>query len=184
MKAIRFNATIPRYALGQALGKLSPGLLWSGLSCTFVSDEPVPPLPAGDWVNIRTRYGGICGSDLNTIHLHNSPYYSPSPPSPSPLATKTSAPSPPSARKQATGRSASASSLSHCCGANRAASMTFAITVRPASSTSANASLGAICPPASSLAAARPPVAVGAGTLWPTPASSTRCPTLSVTKTR
>lgn len=77
MKAIRFNATIPRYALGLALGKLSPSLLWSGLSCTFVSDEPPPPLPAGDWVSIRTRYGGICGSDLNTIHLHNSPYYSP-----------------------------------------------------------------------------------------------------------
>ncbi len=76
MKAIQFRADIPRYALGLALGKLAPSLLWSGLSCTYAAEVPEPRLPADDWVKIKTRYGGICGTDLGSIHLHTSPYYS------------------------------------------------------------------------------------------------------------
>jgi hypothetical protein len=30
MEAIRFNLTIPRYALGLALRRIAPGILWSG----------------------------------------------------------------------------------------------------------------------------------------------------------
>jgi threonine dehydrogenase-like Zn-dependent dehydrogenase len=77
MKAIQFDAAIPRYALGLALGKVLPGILWSGLSCTYAADIPEPSLPTPEWLKIKTRYGGICGSDLGTIHLHTSPYYSP-----------------------------------------------------------------------------------------------------------
>ena len=76
MKAIRFNATIPRYAAGLALGKVSPAQLWSGRSCTFVEDGPIPLLPGPEWVRIKTRLGGICGSDLSVIRLNTSPYYS------------------------------------------------------------------------------------------------------------
>ena len=77
MKAIRFNVTITRYAAGLVLGKVSPRLLWSGLSCTYANDSPPPALPGDDWVRVATRYGGICGSDLGAIHLHTSPYLSP-----------------------------------------------------------------------------------------------------------
>ena len=77
MRAIQFNGTIPRYALGMALGKLVPGILWSGLSCTYSKDVPEPDLPSPEWVKINTRFGGICGSDLSTIQLHVSPYFSP-----------------------------------------------------------------------------------------------------------
>lgn len=77
MKAILFNATIPRYITGLLLGRLSTPLLWSGLSCTSISDGPPPDLPGPDWVRIRTRYGGICGSDLGAIRLKSSPYFSP-----------------------------------------------------------------------------------------------------------
>lgn len=77
MKAIQYNAAIPRYALGKALGKIAPEILWSGLSCTFEADVPPPLLPGPDWVRIQTIYGGICGTDIGTIHLHTSPYYSP-----------------------------------------------------------------------------------------------------------
>ena len=76
MKAIRFNATIPRYAAGMALGKVSAAQLWSGRSCTYLEEVPVPVLPGPEWVRIKTRLGGICGTDLGTIHLHTSPYYS------------------------------------------------------------------------------------------------------------
>lgn len=76
MKSIRFNATIPRYAAGLALGKVLTAQLWSGRSCTFVEDGPIPLLPGPDWVRIKTRLGGICGSDLGVIRLNTSPYYS------------------------------------------------------------------------------------------------------------
>lgn len=76
MKAIQFNAAIPRYALGLTLGKVIPSILWNGLSCTGMREVPEPILPDQEWVRIRTRYGGICGSDLSTIRLHTSPYYS------------------------------------------------------------------------------------------------------------
>ena len=77
MKAIRYNATIPRYAAGLALSKLSTRFLWSGLSCTTFDDVPEPSLPGDDWAVIKTRYGGICGSDMSAILLHSSPYFSP-----------------------------------------------------------------------------------------------------------
>jgi threonine dehydrogenase-like Zn-dependent dehydrogenase len=77
LKAIQFNAVIPRYALGLAGQKVMPSILWSGLSCTRYEDVPEPKLPGEDWVKIKTRYGGICGTDMGTIHLHTSPYLSP-----------------------------------------------------------------------------------------------------------
>ncbi|HUF37734.1 MAG TPA: zinc-binding dehydrogenase [Anaerolineales bacterium] len=77
MKAVQFNLTIPRYAAGLALRRLSPEILWSGLSCTRLNEITPPGLPGLDWVRIRTTFGGICGTDMGTIGLHTSPYYSP-----------------------------------------------------------------------------------------------------------
>ncbi len=77
MKAIQFNATIPRYAIGLAGQKISTAVLWNGMSCTSLVEAPEPTLPNDEWVKIKTRYGGICGSDTGTIHLHTSPYLSP-----------------------------------------------------------------------------------------------------------
>ena len=73
MKAIQFNAAIPRYALGLALGKIYQPILWSGLSCVQYLDVPEPRLPNDEWVKIKTRLGGVCGSDNHLLHLHNSP---------------------------------------------------------------------------------------------------------------
>lgn len=77
MKAIQFNATIPRYAIGLAGQKISSSVLWNGMSCTSLVEAPEPTLPNDEWLKIKTRYGGICGSDTGTIHLHTSPYLSP-----------------------------------------------------------------------------------------------------------
>jgi threonine dehydrogenase-like Zn-dependent dehydrogenase len=77
MKAIQFNAAVPRYVLGLALSKISPSFLWSGLSCTYPTEVPEPVLPNAEWVKVKTRLGGICGTDIGTIHLHTSPYLSP-----------------------------------------------------------------------------------------------------------
>jgi threonine dehydrogenase-like Zn-dependent dehydrogenase len=77
MKAVQFNFTIPRYALGFTLGRLFPTLLWNGLSTTGLHEVPEPELPGQDWVRVSTRMGGICGTDLSAIYLHPTYYYLP-----------------------------------------------------------------------------------------------------------
>ena len=77
MQAIRFSVNIPRYVLGLALGRFYEPIFWSGLSNTYNDDIPEPELPGDQWVKIRTRYGGICGTDTSLIHLKTSFYYSP-----------------------------------------------------------------------------------------------------------
>ncbi len=73
MEAIRFDAVIPRYAVGKLLGRAYPPILWSGLSCLQYRQVPEPRLPNDEWVKIKTRYGGICGSDIHLLHLQSSP---------------------------------------------------------------------------------------------------------------
>ena len=75
MKAVQFNFSYPRYALGLALGRFFPSLLWNGLATTSMREVDPPELPGPDWVRLQTRLGGICGTDLGTIYLHTSPYY-------------------------------------------------------------------------------------------------------------
>jgi threonine dehydrogenase-like Zn-dependent dehydrogenase len=77
MDAIRFNLTIPRYLVGRSLGRVFPSILWNGLTCTAFQQVSELDLLGPDWVKIRTRYGGICGSDLSAIYLTASPYYEP-----------------------------------------------------------------------------------------------------------
>ena len=74
MKAIQFDFTIPRYAIGLALGKLSPKFFWSGISCTDYKEIPAPELLGDDWVVIKTRLGGICGTDMSAVKLTASTY--------------------------------------------------------------------------------------------------------------
>jgi L-iditol 2-dehydrogenase len=77
VKAIRFAAPIPTYIATLAAGKLSRRFYTGALACTRYTDIDRPALPTEQWVRIRTRLGGICGSDLNVISLGASPSTSP-----------------------------------------------------------------------------------------------------------
>ena len=77
MKAVRFAAPIPTYLATLAAGKLSRRFYTGALACTRYTDLEQPALPSERWVRIRTRLGGICGSDLNVISLGASPSTSP-----------------------------------------------------------------------------------------------------------
>jgi L-iditol 2-dehydrogenase len=78
MKAIRFNATIPRYAFTKAAGRLHQRAYYSGpFATTYMDDIPEPVLPGDHWVKVKTIYGGVCGSDINLIFLKDSPYSEP-----------------------------------------------------------------------------------------------------------
>jgi L-iditol 2-dehydrogenase len=76
MKAIQFDATVPRYLLGKVFGTVYKPFFWSGLSCLHYGDAAEPALPGPGWVKIKTRYGGICGTDWSMVRLHTSPYLS------------------------------------------------------------------------------------------------------------
>ena len=77
MQAIQYVKSIPRYLTVRLLGKHLGRLYTSGVSCVRLAeiDEPQPLTP--QWVKIRTRLSGICGSDLATITAKGSPYFSP-----------------------------------------------------------------------------------------------------------
>ena len=77
MKAIQYTKSIPRYLAMRHLGKRWRSLYTSPFSCTRLVDIPEPQLPTPEWVKIRTRLSGICGSDLATITAKGSPYFSP-----------------------------------------------------------------------------------------------------------
>ncbi len=85
MKAVQFTFSYPRYALGLALGRWFPSILWSGASCTVMRDVPEPSLIGPEWVKVKTRLGGICGTDLGLIYLKTSMWYWPFSSLPSPV---------------------------------------------------------------------------------------------------
>jgi L-iditol 2-dehydrogenase len=73
MKAIQLIESIPRYVLTKAIGAVYRPAFWSPLAMLQYREVAEPALPGPQWVKIKTRYGGICGSDMNTIFLKDSP---------------------------------------------------------------------------------------------------------------
>lgn len=77
MQAIQYIKSVPRYLMVRLLGKRWNWLYTAGASCIRLAEIAEPQLPTPDWVKIRTRLSGICGSDLATIMAKGSPYFSP-----------------------------------------------------------------------------------------------------------
>jgi len=76
MKAVQLTVSIPRYLLTKTVGAVYRPVFWSPLSMLQYREVAEPNLPGSHWVKIRTRYGGICGSDTNAIFLKDSPVLS------------------------------------------------------------------------------------------------------------
>jgi L-iditol 2-dehydrogenase len=77
MKAISFAAPIPTYVATQVAGRISDNWFVGPHACTRFTDVATPDLPNEQWVRVRTRLGGICGSDLALVGLEASPSTSP-----------------------------------------------------------------------------------------------------------
>ncbi len=72
MQAIQANDVmthIPRYLLSKVLGSVYQPAFWGPWALAGCREVPEPALPGPEWVRIKTRYGGICGSDMNVIRL-------------------------------------------------------------------------------------------------------------------
>jgi threonine dehydrogenase-like Zn-dependent dehydrogenase len=67
VKALVFRLHPLRIALAKVLGIFSDRAYLGALSALRYEEIPEPGLPAGDWVRIRTRYCGICGSDYKQV---------------------------------------------------------------------------------------------------------------------
>lgn len=73
MKAVQLIKSIPRYLLTKAVSTVYRPVCWGPLAMLRYREVPEPRLPGPQWAKVRTRYGGICGSDMNTILLKDSP---------------------------------------------------------------------------------------------------------------
>lgn len=58
-----------RVILTQVLGRVWPGAYFSSVAPLQVQNLPRQPLPAPNWVRVRNRLAGICGSDLPLIYV-------------------------------------------------------------------------------------------------------------------
>ncbi len=78
MKALKFNITVPNYLVLQLLGRISKKFFFDGpFSTVKMKEVQEPKLPNKDWVKIKTRLCGFCGSDLNLLMVKDSPMASP-----------------------------------------------------------------------------------------------------------
>jgi threonine dehydrogenase-like Zn-dependent dehydrogenase len=73
MRAITFHIATAKWFLCKALGRFRRSVYWGRLSTVRLCDIPEQPLPADDWVRVRPRLGGICGSDVGHVLLSNPP---------------------------------------------------------------------------------------------------------------
>ncbi len=76
MKALRFSRKPAKYVAAGLAGRVAPGKGASVGPLKLVDVDELD-LPADDWVRLRPRLAGICGSDLATIDGHSSRYFEP-----------------------------------------------------------------------------------------------------------
>jgi threonine dehydrogenase-like Zn-dependent dehydrogenase len=76
MKALVFERDLPRFAAAKVAGSLVTGR-GVRVGPLQLDDVDPPDLPGPDWVVVRPRLAGICGSDLATIDGASSRYFEP-----------------------------------------------------------------------------------------------------------
>ena len=73
MRAITFHISTPKWFTCKVLGRFRKSVYWGALSSLRLRHIPEQPLPGEEWVRIRPRLGGICGSDVGNILLEDPP---------------------------------------------------------------------------------------------------------------
>jgi threonine dehydrogenase-like Zn-dependent dehydrogenase len=72
MQALVFHKHLARMAATRLLGALSARAYVGPISPLRLEEVPEPALPGDDWVLLRTRVCGICGSDSKQVFLEGS----------------------------------------------------------------------------------------------------------------
>jgi threonine dehydrogenase-like Zn-dependent dehydrogenase len=76
MMALVFSRKPARYAAAMVAGSIRPGR-GARVGPLSLRDVDPPDLPGDDWLRLRPRLSGICGSDLATIDGQSSRYFEP-----------------------------------------------------------------------------------------------------------
>ena len=76
MKALRFERKPAKYVAASLAGRLSAGK-GASVGPLRLTDIDELDLPTDQWVRLRPRLAGICGSDLSTIDGRSSHYFDP-----------------------------------------------------------------------------------------------------------
>ncbi len=69
MRALVFENSLPRLAATRVLSLFGPGAFVGPLAPLQLREIPEPSLPAPDWLLLRTRLCGVCGSDAKQVFL-------------------------------------------------------------------------------------------------------------------
>ena len=77
MRVLLYRKSVPRYLLMRAGAKRIRNLDTSGFSPLQLEEISEPNLPTPEWVRVKPRLSGVCGSDLSTLSAQSSPYFSP-----------------------------------------------------------------------------------------------------------
>src|SRR5881398_2941302 len=72
MRALVCELSVPRQVVTSLLGRIDKRFFFGPFSPATLREPPEPELPAPDWVTIRTRLCGICGSDYKQMFLNGS----------------------------------------------------------------------------------------------------------------
>ncbi len=73
MKSIYFDLNIPKFLLTKMLSPVWNGVHYSAISPVSYSELKEISLPGPEWVRIKNRLSGICGSDLTIFFLNTNP---------------------------------------------------------------------------------------------------------------
>ena len=76
MFALQVYRSPVRYAAARAVAHHAPGALSAGLAPLRLVKRPPPVRPGPEWVRVRPRLAGICGSDLALLSGDVSLYFS------------------------------------------------------------------------------------------------------------
>ena len=69
MRTMVLDVSVPRIIWTRLLGRWWRGAYFAPTSPLRLVEMPDPPLPAPDWVRVRNRVCGICGSDLHQLFV-------------------------------------------------------------------------------------------------------------------
>ncbi len=72
MRALVSDVSVLRQVVSSLLGRIDRRFFFGPFSPTALRDVPEPELPAADWLLLRTRLCGICGSDYKQMFLNGS----------------------------------------------------------------------------------------------------------------
>jgi threonine dehydrogenase-like Zn-dependent dehydrogenase len=72
MKALVYENHLPRLAVTKLLSAFSPRAFVGPLAPIRLGEIPEPTLPADDWLVIRTKLCGLCGSDYKQVFMNGA----------------------------------------------------------------------------------------------------------------